>query len=105
MKKSIRLVSAALAPTLVAASLMACGSADEPNAETESDTETAVVTQAATQKETEPATEPVTDPVTGLTFGYLRYTDTKSNKVYITLEALYGFKVVRPAGLQRIVSA
>ena len=47
----------------------------------------------------------VTDPVTGLTFGYLRYTDTKSNKVYITLEALYGFKVVRPAGLQRIVSA
>jgi len=43
--------------------------------------------------------------VTGLTFGYLRYTDTKSNKVYITLEALYGFKVVRPAGLQRIVSA
>ena len=47
----------------------------------------------------------VTDPVTGLTFGYLRYTDTKSNKVYTTLEALYGFKVVRPAGLQRIVSA
>ena len=47
----------------------------------------------------------VSDPVTGLTFGYLRYTDTKSNKVYITLEALYGFKVVRPAGLQRIVSA
>ena len=47
----------------------------------------------------------VTDPVTGLTFGYLRYTDTKSNKVYISLEALYGFKVVRPAGLQRIVSA
>lgn len=47
----------------------------------------------------------VTDPVTGLTFGYLRYTDTKSNKVYITLEALYGFKVVRPSGLQRIVSA
>ena len=47
----------------------------------------------------------VTDPVTGLTFGYLRYTDTKSNKVYITLEALYGFKVVHPAGLQRIVSA
>lgn len=47
----------------------------------------------------------VTDPATGLTFGYLRYTDTKSNKVYITLEALYGFKVVRPAGLQRIVSA
>ena len=46
----------------------------------------------------------VTDPVTGLTFGYLRYTDTKSNKVYITLEALYGFSVVRPAGLKRIVT-
>lgn len=46
----------------------------------------------------------VTDPTTGLTFGYLRYTDTKSNKVYITLEALYGFKVLRSDGLKRIVS-
>lgn len=47
----------------------------------------------------------VTDPTTGLTFGYLRYSDTKSNKIYITLEALYGFKVIRPEGLKRIVSA
>lgn len=47
----------------------------------------------------------VTDPATGLTFGYLRFTDPTSNQVYITLEALYGFSVVRPAGLKRIVSA
>ena len=46
----------------------------------------------------------VTDPTTGLTFGYLRHSDTRSNKVYITLEALYGFKVIRPDGLKRIVS-
>lgn len=46
----------------------------------------------------------VTDPITGLTFGYLRYSDPKSNKVYITLEALYGFKVIRPEGLKRIVT-
>lgn len=44
----------------------------------------------------------VTDPVTGLTFGYLRYTDTASNKVLITLECLYGYEVVRTAALQRI---
>lgn len=46
----------------------------------------------------------VTDPATGLTFGYLRHSDTRSNKVYITLEALYGFSVIRPEGLKRIVS-
>ncbi len=44
----------------------------------------------------------VTDPTTGLTFGYLRYTDTAANKVFITLEALYGFKVLRPEALKRI---
>lgn len=47
----------------------------------------------------------VTDPVTGLTFGYLRYTDTATNKVYITLEALYGYKVIRKDALQRITVA
>jgi len=47
----------------------------------------------------------VTDPVTGLTFGYLRYTDTTSNKVYITLEALYGYKVIRAEALKRITTA
>lgn len=46
----------------------------------------------------------VTDPVTGLTFGYLRYTDAKSNRVYITVEALYGFKCTRPEGIKRIVA-
>lgn len=44
----------------------------------------------------------VTDPVTGLTFGYLRFTDTSANKVFITLEALYGYRVVRKDALQRI---
>lgn len=44
----------------------------------------------------------VTDPVTGLTFGYLRYTEASSNKLYITLECLYGFSVLRPAALKRI---
>ena len=44
----------------------------------------------------------VTDPVTGLTFGYLRYTDTATNRVYITLEALYGYKIICNDALQRI---
>lgn len=46
----------------------------------------------------------VTDPVTGLTFGYKRFSDTKSDKVYITLEALYGYKALRGAGLKRLTS-
>ncbi len=45
----------------------------------------------------------VTDPTTGLTFGYLRYTDTKTNKVYVTVEALYGFTVLRSSALKRLV--
>ncbi len=45
----------------------------------------------------------VVDPTTGLTFGYLRYTDPTSNRVYITLEALYGYTVVRGDALHRIV--
>ena len=47
----------------------------------------------------------VVDPTTGLTFGYLRYTDPTSNRVYITLEALYGFTVVRKDALHRITVA
>lgn len=47
----------------------------------------------------------VTDPVTGLTFGYKRFSETKSDKVYITLEALYGFQVLRKDALQRITAA
>lgn len=46
----------------------------------------------------------VTDPTTGLTFGYLRYTDTAANRVFITLECLYGFKTVRKDALQRITT-
>ncbi|PTY02743.1 hypothetical protein DB346_08180 [Verrucomicrobia bacterium LW23] len=45
----------------------------------------------------------VTDPETGLTFGYLRYTETGSNRIFITVECLYGFKVAIAAGIKRIV--
>jgi hypothetical protein len=45
----------------------------------------------------------VTDPETGLTFGYLRYTETSSNRIFITIECLYGFTVAIPAGLKRLV--
>ncbi len=44
----------------------------------------------------------VTDPVTGLTFGYKRFSSTTSDKVYITLEALYGFTAIRKDGIKRI---
>ena len=45
----------------------------------------------------------VTDPETGLTFGYLRYTETSSNRIFVTVECLYGFKVAIAGGLKRIV--
>ena len=45
----------------------------------------------------------VTDPETGLTFGYLRYTEIQSNRIFVTVECLYGFKVVLPGGIKRIV--
>ena len=45
----------------------------------------------------------VTDPETGLTFGYLRYTETSSNRVFVTVECLYGFKVALADGIKRIV--
>ena len=45
----------------------------------------------------------VTDPDTGLTFGYLRYTETSSNRIFVTVECLYGFKVAIKNGLKRIV--
>ncbi len=45
----------------------------------------------------------VTDPETGMTFGYLRWTDTRSNRVYVTVECLYGFSATRADGLKRIV--
>src|SRR5215210_1057297 len=45
----------------------------------------------------------VTDPDTGLTFGYLRYTETSSNRIFVTVECLYGFKKAIGDGLKRIV--
>lgn len=45
----------------------------------------------------------LTDPETGLTFGYLRFTDTRANKVFVTIECLYGFKTAIADGIKRIV--
>jgi len=45
----------------------------------------------------------VTDPETGLTFGYLRYTETQSNRIFVTVECLYGHKVALAGGIKRIV--
>ena len=45
----------------------------------------------------------VTDPETGLTFGYLRYTEIQSNRIFVTVECLYGFKVALPGGIKRLV--
>lgn len=45
----------------------------------------------------------VTDPQTGMTFGYLRFTDTRANKVFVTLECLYGFVAAKTDALKRIV--
>ena len=41
----------------------------------------------------------VTDPETGLTFGYLRYTETQSNRIFVTVECLYGWKQAIRDGL------
>jgi hypothetical protein len=45
----------------------------------------------------------VTDPATGMTFGYLRFTDTRANRVFVTLECLYGFVAAKTDALKRIV--
>jgi len=45
----------------------------------------------------------VTDPVTGMTFGYLRFTDTRADKVFVTLEFLYGFSPAKTDDLKRVV--
>ena len=45
----------------------------------------------------------VTDPETGITFGYLRYTEIQSNRIFVTVECLYGFKAAIPDGIKRIV--
>ena len=45
----------------------------------------------------------VTDPETGLTFGYLRFTEIQSNRIFVTVECLYGFMPAIANGIQRIV--
>jgi len=45
----------------------------------------------------------VTDPTTGMTFGYLRFTDTRANKIFVTLECLYGFAPAKTDALKRII--
>ena len=45
----------------------------------------------------------VTDPETGITFGYLRYTEIQSNRIFVTVECLYGFKAAIGDGIKRIV--
>lgn len=45
----------------------------------------------------------VTDPETGLTFGYLRYSEIQSNRIFVTVECLYGFKTALPDGIKRVV--
>ncbi|MCX6867179.1 MAG: hypothetical protein NTV46_13350 [Verrucomicrobia bacterium] len=35
--------------------------------------------------------------------GYLRFTDTRANKVFVTLECLYGFVAAKTDALKRIV--
>ena len=47
----------------------------------------------------------VTDPETGLTFGYLRCTEVQSNRMFVTVESLYGFKTALADGIKRIVGA
>ena len=45
----------------------------------------------------------VTDPVTGMTFGNLRFTNARANKIFVTLECLYGFTHAKTDALKRIV--
>ena len=45
----------------------------------------------------------VTDPETGLTFGYLRFTEIQSNRIFVTVECLYGFAAAIGDGIKRIV--
>lgn len=47
----------------------------------------------------------VTDPTTGITYGFLEFSDTRANRVNITVECLYGYAVARKAAIKRIVTA
>jgi hypothetical protein len=49
-------------------------------------------------------TRQVTDPGTGITLGYRRWYSTVNGKMWITLEANYGFVVTGIDGISRIVS-
>lgn len=51
----------------------------------------------------DPAIAALTDPETGITFGYLRYTETTSNRIFVTVECLYGYKLAIAGGIKRIV--
>lgn len=37
------------------------------------------------------------------TFGYLRYTETQSNRIFVTVECLYGWKQAIAGGINRVV--
>jgi hypothetical protein len=45
----------------------------------------------------------VTDPTTRMTFGYLLFTDTRANKIIVTLECLHGFAPDKTDAQERIV--
>lgn len=46
---------------------------------------------------------PIGDTHMRMTFGYLRHTMTQSNRVFVTIECLYGCKVAFADGIRRIV--
>ena len=45
----------------------------------------------------------VTHPETGLTCGYPRYTETQSNRIFVTVACLYGYKPAIADGIKRVV--
>jgi hypothetical protein len=42
-------------------------------------------------------------PEAGVTFGKQRYTEVQNNRVFVTVECLYGFKAALADGTKRIV--
>ena len=45
----------------------------------------------------------MTDPDTGLAFRYLRYTETQSKRLFVTVECLHGYEQALADGIKRIV--
>ena len=45
----------------------------------------------------------VTECLDAIALGYLRYTETQSNRIFVTVECLYGYKQVIADGIKRIV--